>query len=66
MFRENRKCASKGDRPVFIEVNGLSICSENMKIESLHLVTVVTVQVRDQLIQKKAGNTLLPVGGGDS
>ena len=54
------------DRPVFIEVNGLSICSENMKIESLHLVTVVTVQVGDQLVQKKAGNPLLPVGGGHS
>ena len=51
---------------MFIEVNDLSIGSENMKIESLHLVTVVTVQVRDQLIQQKAGNPLLPVGGGDS
>ena len=47
---------------MFIEVNALSICGENMEIQSLHLVEVVTVQVRDQLIQKKAGNTLLPEG----
>ena len=48
---------------MFIEPNGLSIGSEDMKIESFDLIAVVCVQVRYQLVQEQAGNPLLPVGG---
>mgnify|MGYP000016017656 CR=1 FL=1 len=45
--------------PVFIEGYSLSIGGENMKIQSLDLIIVIVVEVRNELVQQQASNSLL-------
>ena len=47
---------------MFVECNGLSIGGQDVEIQSFYLIAEVVVEVRDQLIQKQAGYTLLSVG----
>ena len=46
---------------MLVECYSLSICCQYVEIQSFDLITEVVIEVRDQLIKKQAGNTLLPV-----
>ena len=44
---------------MFVERYSLSIGGENMKVKSLDLITIVIVEVGDELVQQQTGNSLL-------
>ena len=44
---------------MFIEGYSLSIGGENMEIQSLDLIIIIVVEVRNELVQQQAGNSLL-------